>query len=275
MEVVCLIENQKEDIRLEAEHGLSLFIDDGEKKILFDTGATGKILDNARLLNVKLEEVDLAFISHGHRDHGGGLESFFQVNPDAPVYMCQGAFEKHIRMDANFSKDISLDRHVLEEYGHRIHFLKESTRLRKNLYILTAICLKHDVPEGNRLLFKDSGSKLVPDTFNHELILVLKKKEGLVVFTGCSHQGILNILDTVVENFPDTPLLAVLGGLHLMVPPADDPKKLEILADSLLQYPLGKIYTGHCTGTQAYHYLKRIMGDGIEYLATGSRTKIQ
>lgn len=277
MEVVCLIENQKEDTRLEAEHGLSLFIDDGEEKILFDTGATGKVVDNARLLDVKLEEVDLAIISHGHRDHGGGLESFFQVNPDAPVYMCQGADKKHLRVDADSSKDISLDYHVLGEYAHRIHFLNKSTPLGKNLCILTDIKLRHDIPDGNRLLFEESGSQLVQDNFHHELVMVLKRRDGLVVFTGCSHQGILNILDSVVDNFPDTPLVAVVGGLHLMIPPDDDtvnPEELEILAYRLLKYPIGSIYTGHCTGTRAYHFLKGIMGDRIEYLATGSRIKL-
>jgi 7,8-dihydropterin-6-yl-methyl-4-(beta-D-ribofuranosyl)aminobenzene 5'-phosphate synthase len=98
-----------------------------------------------------------------------------------------------------------------------------------------------------------------------------------VVFTGCSHNGILNILDTVVENFPETPIIAVFGGLHLMVPPDEDvvdPVKLEMLAGRLLQYPVGKIYTGHCTGIQAYKFLKSIMGERIEYLATGSKVTI-
>ncbi|MDD1764357.1 MAG: MBL fold metallo-hydrolase, partial [Methanobacteriaceae archaeon] len=97
MEIVCLIENQKEDSHLESEHGLSLFIDNGHEKILFDTGATEKLVRNASKMGVELDKVDLVIISHGHRDHGGGLKSFFKINRDAPVYMGQGADRKHLR----------------------------------------------------------------------------------------------------------------------------------------------------------------------------------
>lgn len=274
MEIVCLVENQKEDSHLESEHGLSLFIDNGHEKILFDTGATDKLVGNASKMGVELEEVDLVVISHGHRDHGGGLKSFFKINRDAPVYMGQGADRKHLRVDAGSSKDIGLDKDILEEYAHRIRFLEGSTRLNENLCILTSIPHTHDVPEGNQLLYEEHDSKLVPDSFRHELIMILEKEGGLLVFTGCSHSGILNILDAVVEYFPDTPILAVFGGLHLMIPPDDsmvNSAEVEMIARKLLEYHIGKIYTGHCTGTQAYHVLKKIMGDGIEYFDTGSK----
>ncbi len=277
MEVVCLIENQKEDSRLETEHGLSLFIDTGEKKILFDTGATGKLVENARLMDVALEEVDLIIISHGHYDHGGGMESFFKVNHDAQVYMCHGADKKHLRVDADSSKYIGLDEEVLEENSHRIHFIDGSFQLEKNLHILTSIKQTHTLPAGNQLLFEVSDSNLVQDKFSHELVMVLEKENGVVVFTGCSHNGILNILDTVVEHFPNTPILAVFGGLHIMIPPDDlvvDTVQLELIATNLFHYPIGKIYTGHCTGIKGYQFLKRILDDEIEYFATGSRITI-
>ncbi|MEN6330250.1 MAG: MBL fold metallo-hydrolase [Methanobacteriaceae archaeon] len=274
MEIVCLIDNQKKDPNLESEHGLALWVVNGDFRILFDTGATGKLVENAVKLGVSLEKVDLAIISHGHRDHGGGLESFLKLNPTAPVYMNRGAGKKHIKMDKGSFKDISLDEDVLENYANRIHFLSGPVQLTENLHILTSIKQNHDVPDGNQLLYEVSGTKLVPDNFSHELVMVVEKEDGLVVFTGCSHKGILNILGTVMEHFPDTPLLTVFGGLHLMIPPDDStihPVKLEMMAGQLENYPLGRIYTGHCTGTSNYHFLKRIMADRIEYFATGSR----
>ncbi len=277
MEIVCLIENHSDDDRLESEHGLSLFIDTGEEKILFDTGASGKALDNARILGVDLEKVDLTIISHGHYDHGGGLEAFLNLNKKAQVYMCHGADKKHLRVDANSSNYIGLDEEVLEEHSPRIHFVEGTLQLAKNLHLLTSIKQTHTLPAGNQLLFEISDSNLVQDKFSHELVMVLEKENGLVVFTGCSHNGILNILDTVVEQFPNKPILAVFGGLHTMIPPEDlvvDSVQLEMIATNLLDYPLGRIYTGHCTGIKGYQFLKRIMGDEIEYFATGSRITI-
>ncbi|MDI9437010.1 MAG: MBL fold metallo-hydrolase [Euryarchaeota archaeon] len=277
MEIVCLIDNHLEDSRLASEHGLSVYIDQGKEKILFDTGATGKAVENAMTMDVELEKVELAIISHGHYDHGGGLEAFLEVNRKAQVYMCQGAAKKHFRIDNDVVKDIGLDESVLKKYSERITYLDEFIQLRDDLFLITSIRQVHAVPEGNKFLYEEEGLELVQDSFTHELVMVLKREDGLVVLTGCSHNGILNILDAVVEKFPETPLIAVFGGLHLMIPPDDsvvDPRELDIMARKLMEYPIGRIYTGHCTGIRSYQFLKRIMGDRINYFATGSRVTI-
>ena len=73
-------------------------------------------------------------------------------------------------------------------------------------------------PSGNRLLFIREGGSLVPDPFDHELILVMDDDDGSVVFTGCSHNGILNMLASVFARLPRVRVKAVFGGFHLMNP---------------------------------------------------------
>ena len=76
MRVYTLIENTEGTDLCRTEHGLSLYFETEHHKILMDTGASETFLGNARLLGVKLEEVDICVLSHGHYDHAGGLMGF-------------------------------------------------------------------------------------------------------------------------------------------------------------------------------------------------------
>ena len=89
------MENTAAGENLAAEHGLSLLIETGEHRILFDAGQTGAFADNAARLGLDLSTVDLAVLSHGHYDHGGGLARFLEINCHAPVYVNPHVFEPH------------------------------------------------------------------------------------------------------------------------------------------------------------------------------------
>jgi 7,8-dihydropterin-6-yl-methyl-4-(beta-D-ribofuranosyl)aminobenzene 5'-phosphate synthase len=95
MIVKVLAENTTSSEALGSEHGLSLYIETETHKILFDTGASGLFAENAEKMGVDLTRVDLAVISHGHYDHGGGLKTFLGINNWAKLYLHQKAFEPH------------------------------------------------------------------------------------------------------------------------------------------------------------------------------------
>ena len=95
MKIITLMEDTACAPDFACEHGLSFYIEANGKKLLFDMGQTGLFLQNAAACGVQLDEVDTAFISHGHYDHGGGLAAFLGVNDHAPVYLHEKAFEPH------------------------------------------------------------------------------------------------------------------------------------------------------------------------------------
>ena len=80
MKVITLMEDTACAPGFAYEHGLSFYIETGDKKLLFDMGQTDLFLQNAQTLGVPLDEVDTAFVSHGHYDHGGGQAAFLEVN---------------------------------------------------------------------------------------------------------------------------------------------------------------------------------------------------
>ncbi|MBF0573213.1 MAG: MBL fold metallo-hydrolase [Desulfamplus sp.] len=277
--IKVLIENRKPDNRnnLETEHGLALHIEHKNQRILFDTGASEAFGRNAQKLGIDIDQVDMAIISHHHYDHGGGLPFFLENNVKSKVYLGkQPSGDVLFKAWAGLlKKHIGLNKQVFAKYPDRFLFLNDMAEIAPDIFIITNICNKYKRPKGNNKLLIQKNGVLRPDKFEHEIIVVLKDKEELVVLTGCSHNGILNMIETVTHNFPNIPIKAVVGGFHLAGIPIEhlmpeSRQEIEEIGYQLLKYPIKKVYTGHCTGLKSYKILKRVMGNKLEYITTGA-----
>ena len=282
MKVTVLTEDSRSSDRsdLVAEPGLSLHIEYDDRRILFDTGVTGAFAQNAERLGIDIREVDLAIISHHHFDHGGGLARFLEVNSKAPVIMRRRGSGGHtFSVFGIINRYVGLDHKPFEEVPSRFQFVDQSVEVSPGVFILTELEEKYPRPKGNRWLFVKEGGSRSPDTFEHELTLAIREKGELVVITGCSHRGILNMVDTVAQRFQGIPIKALFGGFHLIGLPmlntmAGSKREVEDIARTLRKYDIGRIYTGHCTGPKGYRVLKGVLGDQLELLQTGSRLEV-
>jgi len=279
IKIKALIENRKSDNHnnLETEHGLSLYIEHNNQKILFDTGASEAFGRNAKKLGVDLTQIDMAIISHHHYDHGGGLCFFLENNVKSKVYLGKQPSGNALfkALGGILKKHIGLDKQVFTKYPDRFLFLNKMDEIAPDVFIITDICNQYQRPKGNDKLMIEQNGVLRPDKFEHEIIVVLKDEEELVVLTGCSHNGILNMVETVTQNFPNIPIKAVVGGFHLAGIPIEhlmpeSRQEIEAIGSQMLKYPIKKVYTGHCTGLKGYHILKGVMGDQLEYINTGA-----
>lgn len=95
--ITTLVENAVYGRSLQAEHGLSLLIENNRYKILFDTGQSDLFIRNATLSDIDIAEVDFLILSHGHSDHTGGLRHFLAVNKKAPVICKQEALYRKFK----------------------------------------------------------------------------------------------------------------------------------------------------------------------------------
>jgi len=278
MRITTLVENDALDGQdgLIPEFGLSLFIDFGDHRILFDAGSTGAFAANATTLGVNLAEVDLAVLSHQHFDHGGGLERFLEINDRAPVYLRESAVANRFSEAPEIAKrSIGLDRELLERSSDRFTFIDGPREIAPDVFLLTDIGSGHRKPEGNKMLFVEKDGRLVPDTFDHELIMVIRDRGGLVVFTGCSHHGVLNMIDAAIDRFPGEPIEAIMGGFHLIGLPTGNTMsasrdEVEEMGHRILAHSPAKVFTGHCTGEKAFGVLEGVMGDTLEAFHTGT-----
>ena len=251
MKLITLLENTTCSPELVCEHGLSLYLETQGRRILFDAGQTGAFAGNARKLGVDLGAVDLAVLSHGHYDHGGGLARFLEENPAAPVYVNQHAFEPHYNGNAKY---IGLDPELNK--NTRLIFTDRERSLGAGLHLYT---LPLPPMDSAGLTVLEAG-QLRPEDFRHEQYLLVEEGGRRILFSGCSHKGILQIM----EHFrPDV----LIGGFHFMK--IEDEAVLKQAAEALLRYPT-TYYTGHCTGTRQFAILKERMGHRLHALSTGS-----
>jgi 7,8-dihydropterin-6-yl-methyl-4-(beta-D-ribofuranosyl)aminobenzene 5'-phosphate synthase len=277
MKITMLAENRLAPgvTGLKAEPGLSTLIETQAGKILFDTGSSGVFIENAAQLGVSLEDVNLVVISHGHGDHGGGLPRFLAQNTHCKVFMRRRAdLEYYVRM-IFFNANVQVPPQVFSEYADRIQFIDEATEILPGVYLLTDIPRRYPLVAFTRNLLKKEHGRLIPDPLDHELVLVVRENDGLVVFTGCSHNGAINMIEAARAKFPGLPVKAVIGGFHLVGIPVvnlqgESQAKVHALGQALLDLNIEKIDTCHCTGLKSYAWLKEVLGDKINYLATGS-----
>lgn len=264
MKITALIENTSNSPELACEHGLSLYLETKDRRILFDMGQSNAFLKNADKLNIDLSEADFAVVSHGHYDHGGGLPHFLKINKHAPVYIHSEAFYPFY---SSMHKYIGLNEKLLEHSS--IILTHEQTQIADNIALETKNTQKRNfsMPKQNTKFF--CGKELKPDEFWHEQYMTVEENGRKFLITGCSHKGILNLLEWFQPN-------CVIGGFHLShydLNNPEDKNELKTIAEKMTEYAT-VFYTGHCTGKKQFEFLHAILGSQISYLSTGQQINI-
>ncbi len=266
MKVTMLMENTACQEDFVAEHGLSIYIETKKHKILFDTGQTDQFITNAKKLGIDLSMVDIAVISHGHYDHGGGLESFFAINDRASVYISTDAFAPYYSASG---REIGLD--PMLQTKDRFIFVEDDLIIDEELELRSAKHMPTSYSIESYGMQMLQNGEMLPDDFRHEQYLLIHQQEQLVLISGCSHKGILNIMHWIKPKHPDV----MVGGFHFMEldPNSEEHFALDTAALVLANYNT-HYYTCHCTGLEQYQYLKQTMGDKLRYLSAGEEVMI-
>lgn len=239
LKVTVLLENRnaKEADGLICRPGLSLLIEDDITRILFDTGPDNSFIHNAEKMGVSLEHIDWVVLSHGHYDHCGGLKHLHKL----PKVLCHPGVYDH--KYAGFK--------ILNRF---IEIKKISTQLPsvENKFFLTK--KPYEISDkfiwsGEIASVKSYGyvkmAKLEPDALNDEGALIYKTEKGLVIFTGCGHKGLRNIIEHCKQLAGVSTIYAVVGGMHLR---HAMPWSLLSLRNYIKAVNPERLLTCHCTG---------------------------
>ncbi|MCP4215331.1 MAG: MBL fold metallo-hydrolase [bacterium] len=227
-----LFDNSKD---LKTDWGFACLVEGFSRTILFDTGhQPDTLVHNCKQLNIDLQKVGGIVISHNHHDHVGGLPAILPQLKNIPLYLPFSTGEKEI-----------------EGYrgkGAKIITSKEPVQLCKGVHLTGEM---------------GTGIK--------EQALILDTHKGLVVITGCSHPGIIEMVRQA-EKVLKKKVYFVLDGFHLL-----KKSKEEVAAISSQFKRLGVQMVGatHCTGDNSIQTVKDAYKENFVTLGVGKIITIQ
>jgi 7,8-dihydropterin-6-yl-methyl-4-(beta-D-ribofuranosyl)aminobenzene 5'-phosphate synthase len=259
------------------QHGISFLLEartqDVCKRILVDVGQNASaLLHNMRLLGIQTSAIDALFLTHCHYDHTQGTVEVLKAvgKSGFPVVAHPDTFRPH------FVKDPYL-RHVgvmpgdsrpkIEEAGGLLFLTTDPSPFLPGLITTGEVQRQTDFEEVGIALFTLADGRIVQDTMRDDLSLVAQVRDkGLVIVTGCSHAGIVNIVKQSVELTGEKKIAGILGGFHLV---AASEERIGRTADALSQFDIELISAGHCTGFKAQAALYQTFKDRFKPLQTG------
>lgn len=232
--ITLVYDNNEYQEGLTTDWGFSCFIKVGDKTILFDTGSNADILlGNMKKLGLDPKEIEIVFLSHVHRDHTGGLMGILDVNPNVEVYLPK-----------SFPEDF---KKMIESYGSSVVEVSSPTNVCDGVY---------------------STGEL--GTWIKEQSLVIRSMRGLVIVTGCSHPGIVNIIRKAKE-LTNADVYLVVGGFHLIG--ASD-EEIKDIVKSFKSLGVKKVAPSHCTGERAIEEFEKVYKSNFIRVGVGKKIEI-
>jgi len=261
--IVTLSENTAGRMDVLGEHGVSFWVEADGEAVLFDTGQTGVFLDNAKALEVDLSSAKRVALSHGHRDHTGGLKRLLTevegmevlAHPDAfvPKYAVPKEEGERIR-------EIGLpgSEEEIEQLGGRLRLSADPHWIAEDILLTGEVPRRTDFEFiSDRFRTKRNG-ELVQDELLDDQTLVVRTRDGLAVICGCAHSGVINTLHHAVEQTGESHIAVLLGGIHLV---GAKPERIARTVRELERFDIRKISLSHCTGWKACCHLYHAFGD--------------
>ncbi len=255
------------------EPGVSYFIEDKGKRILFDTGYSDAFLRNAQRMRIDLLDLDHIVLSHGHLDHTWGLEAMVKLFTEAKIEgfsHCEPVLVAH---PLAFNSKIQAD---IGEIGCLLSAEKLSRTFKiqlssEPLWLTDDIVFLGEIPRRFHFEINETESKMIIDGKEEDILaddtaLALKTEKGLVIVTGCSHSGICNIIEYAKNVCDEDRIADVIGGFHLLCP---QETKISATVDYFCKLNAEEVHACHCTDLRSKIALSHVcklkeVGSGLQ-----------
>jgi 7,8-dihydropterin-6-yl-methyl-4-(beta-D-ribofuranosyl)aminobenzene 5'-phosphate synthase len=269
-----------------ASWGLSLSVAlsdaGGERRLLFDCGPEAYALErNLQRLEIAAEQFEEIVLSHGHWDHCGGLLAALALQKSAG----RSGTPVHVNPDMFASRGLSTPKGAVVAFrdvpgpeaiaaagGRPVNDPAPRLLLDGRAWLSGEIPRTTAYEQGLPGHVRREGETWQPDPWivDERCLVVHLKDRGLLVFTACSHAGLVNVLRHARESFPGVPLYSAFGGFHLSGAACE--KIIPETVADLHDFGLQRIVAGHCTGWRATHRLVEAFGEEVVVPSAVGRT---
>ena len=273
IEIFILVDNESESDELQTEWGLSVLIrahyPEQYLDVLFDTSITGeKVLANMKKMKLDLSKVDYIVLSHKHFDHTGGLVDILQVKDDwVTILHGENFFEPSI-VAKPFLSHLTLmpflERKIVDLKG-MLTPVRTPLEFAPGLFVSGKIPFLTDFEVPNPPAYRLVPPDMIQDEIEEELALIVNLGKELVIVSGCSHRGIVNIVQNAVSVTEISTVRAIVGGLHL----GDREQRINRTIEELDRLSVKEFYIGHCTGDKATRQFKETFDDRVKRTHSG------
>jgi 7,8-dihydropterin-6-yl-methyl-4-(beta-D-ribofuranosyl)aminobenzene 5'-phosphate synthase len=275
LHITTLVEDTVSGTELSCEHGLSLWIEYGDWKVLFDTGQSSLLLENAEKLHVDIGKTAAVILSHGHYDHTGGLAAVLDAAPGALVYAHPAALEAKFSCKSAQARAIGMPDPVngvvrSRAEKNRVLWTEEPVEVMPGFFVTGPIPRKTDFEDVGGAFYVDENCDRA-DTLPDDQAAFFDTHRGLIVISGCSHAGIVNTMNYIMKLSGNKHIYSVVGGMHLLNASQD---RIEKTVKFLRECNVQNIAPCHCTGANAARQIcDAVPGQCVE-CSTGGRLQL-